>query len=335
MDSLTQLTLGAAVGEAVAGKKTGNRAMVAGAIFGTLPDLDVIVPFADAVAGFTYHRSFSHSWLVLSALTPILAMTTLRFVPAVSFRRWCLLIFLTLNTHVLLDCFTVYGTQALWPLSNYPVGWSTIFIIDPLYTVPLLAGIVISWRSRVGTVRRKRANAVGLTLSSFYLLWTVVAHGIAEQRAISELATQHVQYQTIHTTPTPFSLLWRFIARDTDSYLEGYHALTDPGRNIQFTRYRSNEHLYELLKDHWPVERLKWFTNNHYAMHDRDDVVYMTDLRMGIEASYVFSFRMARWQDGVLIPEQSELLPFRPDLARLKKVFYRMVDQNISLLPDS
>ena len=42
MDSLTQIVLGASVGEAALGRKVGNRAMVWGAIAGTIPDLDVI-----------------------------------------------------------------------------------------------------------------------------------------------------------------------------------------------------------------------------------------------------------------------------------------------------
>ncbi|MCB1809635.1 MAG: metal-dependent hydrolase, partial [Candidatus Competibacteraceae bacterium] len=70
MDSLTQVTLGAAVGTAVLGRRIGYRAALWGGICGTLPDLDVFVPFGDPVADFTYHRSFSHSLLVLTALTP-------------------------------------------------------------------------------------------------------------------------------------------------------------------------------------------------------------------------------------------------------------------------
>ena len=49
MDSVTQITLGAAVGEAVLGRKIGGRAMLWGAIAGTLPDLDVFVPLGDVV----------------------------------------------------------------------------------------------------------------------------------------------------------------------------------------------------------------------------------------------------------------------------------------------
>ena len=45
MDSLTQIVLGAAVGEAVAGRKLGAKAALWGAIGGTLPDLDVFLRF--------------------------------------------------------------------------------------------------------------------------------------------------------------------------------------------------------------------------------------------------------------------------------------------------
>ena len=43
MDSLTQIVLGAACGEAILGKKIGNKALLFGAIGGTIPDLDVFI----------------------------------------------------------------------------------------------------------------------------------------------------------------------------------------------------------------------------------------------------------------------------------------------------
>ena len=61
MDSLTQATLGAAVGEAVLGKKIGNKAAVIGAIIGTIPDLDVLlVPFFNEFQKISLHRGYSH-----------------------------------------------------------------------------------------------------------------------------------------------------------------------------------------------------------------------------------------------------------------------------------
>jgi len=69
MDSLSQIALGAAVGYAVLGPTIGKRALLIGAATGTLPDLDVIVPYTDAVESFTYHRSWSHSIFILTLLS--------------------------------------------------------------------------------------------------------------------------------------------------------------------------------------------------------------------------------------------------------------------------
>lgn len=64
MDSLTQIVLGAAVGEVVAGKKLGNRAMLWGAVAGTIPDLDVIIGsvFMNELDALAFHRGFMHSF---------------------------------------------------------------------------------------------------------------------------------------------------------------------------------------------------------------------------------------------------------------------------------
>lgn len=72
MDSLTQIILGAAVGEIALGKKIGNRAMVWGAIGGTIPDLDVLAnSFMDPIDALAFHRGFSHS-ILFSVTAPLL-----------------------------------------------------------------------------------------------------------------------------------------------------------------------------------------------------------------------------------------------------------------------
>jgi len=46
MDSITHIVLGAALGELILRKKTGNKGAILGAIIATIPDLDVLlVPF--------------------------------------------------------------------------------------------------------------------------------------------------------------------------------------------------------------------------------------------------------------------------------------------------
>ena len=84
MDSVSQFALGAAIGEATLGRSLGRKALIVGGLLGTLPDLDVVVRYADAVDSFTYHRSWSHSLIVLTLVSPVLAGLLHRFYPS----RW-------------------------------------------------------------------------------------------------------------------------------------------------------------------------------------------------------------------------------------------------------
>lgn len=115
MDSITQALLGASVQGAMLGRWQGRKALAYGAVLGTLPDLDVVIDYGDAVANMTYHRGFSHSLFVLSIVAVLLTWLIRRFRPdeRYSGTRLFLTIWLVLVTHVLLDAFTSYGTQLL------------------------------------------------------------------------------------------------------------------------------------------------------------------------------------------------------------------------------
>ena len=136
MDSLTQAALGGAVTYAVLGPTLGKRAAIYGMALGTLPDLDVLIDFGGPIENMTHHRGFSHSFLVQTAVSPILAwlFSHKRGKREVSFRQWSVAIFLCFITHSLADFFTVYGTQLLWPLTDHPFAHAILFIIDPAYT---------------------------------------------------------------------------------------------------------------------------------------------------------------------------------------------------------
>ena len=66
MDTLTHITVGAAIGEVVLGRKLGNRAMIWGAFGGILPDFDVMANlFTDEITALAFHRGPTHSILFL------------------------------------------------------------------------------------------------------------------------------------------------------------------------------------------------------------------------------------------------------------------------------
>jgi inner membrane protein len=295
MDSVTQIALGAAVGEAVLGKQIGRKAMLWGGIYGLFPDLDVLIPLGDAVKAVTYHRGPSHSLFVLAALTPVFVWMIIKLHPQTSSyrNRWYILVYLAFATHVILDCFTVYGTQALWPLGIPPVMWSTIFIIDPAYSVPLLTGVlaalVLSRRRRWGN----RFNTACLMLSSIYLMWSAGAKLYVTGMARDSLHRQGLAYHRIMTVPAPFNtLLWRILVMEDNGYHEGFYSVFDGTTDIRFMHHASDSQLLDGLENHWPVKRLKWFTHGFYSVQRSLDNIVITDLRMGMEPNYFFRFKV-------------------------------------------
>lgn len=334
MDSLTQLALGAAVGEAAMGRKIGNRAVLWGAIAGTLPDLDVLVPLGDAVKDFTYHRSASHSLFVLALLTPVLVWTITRIHPdtRVHFKRWMLTIYAVFATHVLLDCLTAYGTQVFWPFVTTPVSLSSVFIIDPLYTLPLVSGVTAALVMTRRTDRGHLINRFGLIASMLYLSWTLIAKTIVENNFEQALRDKGIAYQDIFTTPSPFnSLLWRAVVRGREGYYEAYHSLFDDNNDISFSFFPSEDRLLKDIADHWPVQRLKWFSRGFYAVSERNGDIVISDLRMGLEPSYVFQFKVGEMSNPHPRPVTPERLIVDRDLALLQLVWDRIWNENIEL----
>lgn len=330
MDSITQLALGAAVGEATLGRQVGRRALMWGAVCGTIPDLDVFIPLGDAVKDFTYHRSASHSLLVLAALTPLVVWLILKIHPHTRDHRWrwFALVYLAFATHALLDSFTVYGTQIFWPVSDTPMTWSTIFIIDPLYTLPLLVGIIAA----AITAQKGRwgyaVNTAGLVLSTGYLVWTLGAKLYVNHEAVDALKKQNIMYTGLLTVPSPFnSLLWRVLAVNDTNYYEGYYSLLDKTNDIVFDVKPRSLELIQPIQDTWPVQRLQWFSKDFYAVSQINDDIVMTDLRMGSGSDYVFQFKVGESGNPHVHSAPVERIESNRDFSRLNWVWRRIWDK--------
>lgn len=293
MDSLTQAVLGATVAAACVPNNQRRKAAVAGAILGTLPDLDVLIDYGDAVSNFTYHRGFSHSLFVLIPFGVLLWFVMNRFGSLVrqAPRSWFYAIELVLITHVLLDAHTVYGTQLFWPIATPPIMWSTVFIIDPLYTLPLLmASLLLMLRPRLKVTHAM--VSLSLVVSTAYLGWSWFAKTETEKAVVALLGDQ--VKGNILTTPTPMNtLLWRILVLQEDHYLEGYYAVHKPERGIEFSRRELNTALIDQSAHLDSVQRLSWFTQGFMKANVIENQLVISDLRMGFDEVFVFSHAVA------------------------------------------
>lgn len=171
MDSLTQITLGAAVGEAVLGKKAGNKAMVWGAIGGTLPDLDIFANLAaDEISALAFHRAITHSFF-FSALAPLvlgwLIHQLYRDGPGWPWWRSLGLAWLAL------------GAIALLGAGVMPIPWSSVFSIGVTvgFTLVFLPAVVALSR-----LLRKKPVWTGATQRDWTLLFflAIVTHPLLD-----------------------------------------------------------------------------------------------------------------------------------------------------------
>lgn len=332
MDSLTQLALGAAVGEATLGRKVGYRAMLWGGICATVPDLDVLLQFDDAIARMTFHRSILHSLFVLAALSPLLAWLIVKMHPQTRphYMGWLVLVFAAFATHVLLDSLTVFGTQILWPFGADPVTWGTIFIIDPLYTLPLLIGVIGAALARRRGLRPYVWNLLGLTISSAYLAWSIAAKVHVNDVARVALAQQGIAYERFITMPTPFNtLLWRVVAVDPKAYHVGYYSVLYNETAIRFESYPRQSDLLAELGAHTPVTSLRWFSKGFYTARSEGTDILMIDLRAGLEPYYEFLFKVGESVDGHIKAVRSERLPIHRDWTRLQWVWRTIFEPDV------
>ena len=331
MDSLTQIALGSAVSVAVMGRRTAVwKAALWGAVAGTLPDLDAFIDHGDAILNMTRHRAESHSLLLLTLASPLLAWAASAIhrsphAPTANralhggtpqppaFLRWWLALWLALFTHPLLDTMTIYGTQLLQPFTDHPFGVGSVFIIDPLYTLPLIGGVVAALRLK--SARGQRWNLAGLALSTLYLVWSFGAQQHATQVARASLADQNISAQGLLVTASPFNtVLWRLVATTPTHYLEGHYSLLDNDQRITWTAHDRGAALMAEHGHEPSVARMAAFTHGFYSLSETDGRLFVTDLRMGQEPTYSFRFDLGSTPartSGQHLPVQHSM---RPDL---------------------
>lgn len=318
MDSLTQIVLGAACGEAAMGKKIGNKALLFGAIGGTIPDLDVFVGnwlYDNQIDAMLFHRGFMHSiaFAILGAflfgwLTHIgyergkkskriesVFLFFERFRKSKFFfnwydkyrneeistrKDWTWLFFLSIFTHPILDCFTGYGTQLFLPFSNYRVAFSNISVADPSYTLPFLLCLIVMMFFNRKNPTRKLWLKLGLGISSVYMLFTIGNKFYINSVFEKSLVEQGIKYDRYNTEASILNnILWFGIAETKTDYHVAFYSLFDAKSTFSDWKIIPKNHGL-IPKTNSDLAQLTWFSNNYYNLEKNEDGTYLySDLR--------------------------------------------------------
>ncbi len=290
MDTFTQMAFGAVIGQAGWRHRFGRRALVAGAITALAPDMDVLVQTGDPLVGWLYHRGLSHSIIA----GPFFGLAIgLAFWFYYRWRRrrtgdssfdsladegalvsWLWLGLIVFVSHAWLDVLTPYGTQLLAPLSDIRFAVNAMPIIDIVYSLILVAAIIIGLRPKI-----KASWAQGLAGAAILLSIVWQFHGWdvnlrAEMKARADMRGQGIMAAEIRSYPillTPW--LRRINVETRDEIHVGYWSLTD-GSEIVWTKFAKQDHpLTRRVAQTRAYRILYWFARERvfWRVYDRED----------------------------------------------------------------
>lgn len=279
MDSITQAALGASVAYLCWHKPLGRKSLLLGAGFGTLPDLDILVyPFLDDIQKLHWHRGESHSiWFItLGAFLIAWLLHRYKFKDVMTLSKLYWGVFWIFATHVLIDYFTIYGTQLLAPFSRYGFAHGNLFIIDPLFTLPLLFGIIGALFNKV------KLNIIALTLSSFYAIFSLLAHSYAHHKFSTNLEERGLHVKASMSSATAFNtLLWRHVAQTPDGLVIAYLSLLDKDKTIEFQTISQNKELIEPFMHQANIKTIDWFSKGFWIAQKKEENIIISDVRFG------------------------------------------------------
>ena len=332
MDSLTQIVLGASVGEVVLGKKVGNKAILWGAIAGTLPDLDVLLRyFTDEISSTQMHRGFSHSIVFAVLIAPLLGWIAKKIhfkLKEVSFKDWKKLFFWTTVTHPLLDAHTTWGTQFFWPF-NYRLAYQNIFVVDPLYTLPFLMFLIIVMTLKKSNPKRSKFNTIGLSISTSYLLITLLFKWISFQEFKEGLQNQEIEYVEMDTKPSPLnSILWSSLIETDKGYRTAYYSLFDKQEITYSKEFLKNHHLLEPYLEQKVIKQLIDISAGWYRIEEKNGKLLFWDLRfgqMGMDvnnASFLWYYELNIEENGNV-----SAIKRQPEIKNFKLVFKELFNR--------
>ena len=283
MDPLTQGLLGASLGQALFGRALGRRALVWGALVGMTPDLDILANPVSPMAEWLWHRGPTHALVFGPAVGPAIGWLLWKRKGG-RLRDWVGLCVVALFTHPLLDVFTTYGTQLLWPFSRQRFALDAVAIVDPVYSLALAVALVLGLRWGVRTTLARRAAWAALALSSAYVGLGLAVNARAEALARGQLAAEGVAEARVAAYPTLFQLpSRRVVTRSGDEVRVGWVSALAP-RPIAWERFlAASGRLVDAARSTREVRVLEWFAMGEATprLEGAGTVVEFDDLRYG------------------------------------------------------
>ena len=291
MDPLTQGVLGTTAAQLVSKPAQKVTAAVVGFLSGMAADLDVLIQSPhDPLFSLEYHRHFTHALVfipfgALACAIVFYGLLNLRFKEnsKLSFKSVYIFCFSGYATHAVLDSCTTYGTQLLWPFSDARIAWNNVSVIDPLFTLPLLAVI-----SAAVIKRSTRLAWVGAIFAVGYLSLGVIQNQRAKGVAFELAQSRGHQPINLGLKPSFANIIvWKSVYEHQGRYYVdairiGLTSKIYPGSSTPKLDLKDHfSWLDETTQQAKDIERFRWFSNDHLGI-DPDNINRIIDIRYSL-----------------------------------------------------
>jgi inner membrane protein len=276
--------LGACIGEVIAGKTLGKKALLLGAIAQNIPDIDFVASFwLPGTKDLLAHRGFTHSFLfVLLASMGLAWLCRIIKTAEMTFRQWFFFLGIQIFIHVFIDSFNAYGTGWFEPFSHYRVSFNSLYVADPLFSIwPAIAtiGLLIL---RQASNKRVAIAKMAIVLSALYLFLSICFKLFIDHKVEKDLQANNMAYKEYITTPTPLNdLLWYIMVKNDSGYLLGYRSVFDKSDRINYHYDNKNEALLDQVNNNQDAKDLLRFSQGYYTVEVVHDTLEFNVLRFG------------------------------------------------------
>ena len=270
MDPLTQGVVGSLAARTFVGQKSKNPIAIAflGGLSALTPDLDVLIKSStDHLLFLQYHRQFSHSLFFIpfgALFCSLIIWPLVRFKRICNFKTCLLACLAGFATHGLIDACTTYGTVLFWPFANTRIAWSIISIIDPIFTLTIIFGLIAS------VFRSSLPIALFTVLFSLLYLLLGFYQNQRVQAEVYEIAiARNHTVESVFVKPSFGNLIvWRTVyLHDNRFYVDAIRAgkeftRFDGGSVKRFIIDEQSQKLEIPSLQFNDLKRFDWFTSN-------------------------------------------------------------------------
>ena len=275
MDPVSQGLVGSVACQIISNKKKLLVITVISFLSALAPDLDIFIRSKDdPILFLEFHRQFTHSLIFIPIGGLLCALFFNLFIPKVlnmPFKHIYIICTLAYGTHGILDAFTSYGTQLLWPFTDERISWHLISVIDPIFTIPILLFIMTA------VIKNKKLY------SYFALGWLVIyifLSYIQQHRAttlINEIISQRNHFGTRLIVKPSFAniIVWKTLYESDNYYYIDAIRLTSNSKFIPGTKTKklnieeSFPWLDRKSKQAIDIERFRWFSDNYLSQSQK------------------------------------------------------------------